>query len=421
MASSGSNTRIQQLAETISASVAKIQAGLAAKNLPSPSFDENAPPSLPLELSDAQDAVLDATAELRDLLMEPMTLIHGHGGHNNSLCEEVIAHFGIAAMVPLGGKVSFADIAKQTPLTEQMVTRILRHAMTMRIFHEPEPGMVAHTKASKILTDAVINNWLRVGTEEMWPASAKVLDALIKYPGSQEPNETGFCIANNTTESIYAALGADPERAGRFGQAMMVYGSKPEHSPAFIIDYYDWASLGSAKVVHVGGGPGQIATALAARYANLNLVVQDQEFMMGPKEAGLPQEVKGRVSFQPHDFFAPQTETADVYYYRWTLRNWADKHAINALRALLPGLKPGGRVIIQDQIMPEPGTVPLWKEKNARSGDLSLAASFNSRDRTVSDWRALLQEADPGFIVKNVTEPKGSALGIIEAIWEGKA
>lgn len=77
-------------------------------------------------------------------------------------------------MVPPGGKVSFVDIAKQTPLTEQMVGRILRHAMTMCIFHEPEPGMVAHTKASKILADPVINNWLRVGTEEMWPASAKV-------------------------------------------------------------------------------------------------------------------------------------------------------------------------------------------------------------------------------------------------------
>lgn len=98
-------------------------------------------------------------------------------------------------------------------------------------------------------------------------------------------------MANNTTESIYAVLGADPERAGRFGHAMMVYGSKPEHSPAFITDHYDWASLGQAKVVHVGGGPGHIATALATRHANLSLVVQDQEFMMGLKEAGLPELV----------------------------------------------------------------------------------------------------------------------------------
>lgn len=88
--------------------------------------------------------------------------------------------------------------------------------------------------------------------------------------------------------------------------------------------------------------------------------------------------------------------------------------------------------------MPEAGAAPLWKEKNARfvydtqkgltvsnvrpnrSGDLSLAASFNSRDWTAADWKALLKEADPGFVEKSVVEPEGSALGIILVVWEGK-
>jgi hypothetical protein len=77
-------------------------------------------------------------------------------------------------MVPPGGLVSYADIAKQTPLTEQMVTRILRQAMTLRIFCEPEKGMVGHTKASKILIDPVTNDWLGAGSEELWPAATKV-------------------------------------------------------------------------------------------------------------------------------------------------------------------------------------------------------------------------------------------------------
>lgn len=80
--------------------------------------------------------------------------------------------------------MSFGDIAKQTPLTEQMVTRLLRHAMTMRIFRESRPGYVAHTKASKILTDPILREWLRVGTKEMWPAATKgkkILSAL--FPG----------------------------------------------------------------------------------------------------------------------------------------------------------------------------------------------------------------------------------------------
>lgn len=148
------------------------------------------------------------------------------------------------------------------------------------------------------------------------------------------------------------------------------------------------------------------------------------------------------MTFEPHDFFAPQTTSADVFYFRWTLRNWADKYSILALKAQLPALKPGNRLIIQDNILPEPGTGPAWREKAARlviqcinhlseptityfscnrSGDLSLAASFNSRDRTVADWKKLVQEADPNFVFKNFTFPKGSALGILEFVWEGKA
>lgn len=184
---------ILQLSEQIAASAAKLNQVLTAKGLQAPSFHEDNTFSVPAEASDARDAILDAAAELQDLLLDPMTLIHSHGAvcassrkknkerptnqmkyqHNNSLCQQVISHFGIAAMVPSGGRISFADIAKQTPLTEQMVGRILRHAMTMRIFYEPEPGMVGHTKASKILVDPITNDWLRVGTEEMWSASTK--------------------------------------------------------------------------------------------------------------------------------------------------------------------------------------------------------------------------------------------------------
>lgn len=77
-------------------------------------------------------------------------------------------------------------------------------------------------------------------------------------------------------------------------------------------------------------------------------------------------EVKGRVTFEPHDFFALQTIEVDVVYIRWTLRNWADKYVILALRAQIPKLKRGSAIILQDIILPEPGKSALWKEKNAR-------------------------------------------------------
>lgn len=67
--------RLIQLATTIKDSVLKIQEILDTLGVLSPSFDENAPP-LPVQIGEAQDIVLGATAELHDLLTEPTNMIH---------------------------------------------------------------------------------------------------------------------------------------------------------------------------------------------------------------------------------------------------------------------------------------------------------------------------------------------------------
>jgi hypothetical protein len=87
---------------------------------------------------------------------------------------QAISRFNIANLVPVGGQISFDEIAKQTGLGPTMTRRMLRHAMTMRLFREPEHDMVAHTKVSRALQDIDISNWLRGGCEEMWPTALRV-------------------------------------------------------------------------------------------------------------------------------------------------------------------------------------------------------------------------------------------------------
>lgn len=80
MATKASVPRIVQLASTISDSVAKIQDILSTQGIPSPSFDEDAPVSFPIAASDARDAVLDAAAEIYDVLLEPLNLLYKQSG-----------------------------------------------------------------------------------------------------------------------------------------------------------------------------------------------------------------------------------------------------------------------------------------------------------------------------------------------------
>ena len=42
------------------------------------------------------------------------------------------------------------------------------------------------------------------------------------------------------------------------------------------------------------------------------------------------------------------------------------------LQKLIPALKPGARIVINDSLVPEPGTLPLLAEKEARYRRLIL-------------------------------------------------
>lgn len=75
MASTNTTPRIVELAAQISTSVAQLQERLLAQGAPTPSFAEDSPEHFPAEVSNLKDAVLDATAELHELLLDPMMLL----------------------------------------------------------------------------------------------------------------------------------------------------------------------------------------------------------------------------------------------------------------------------------------------------------------------------------------------------------
>lgn len=75
MASPNNLPRMVELAAQISSSVSELQYRLTAQGAPSPSWAEDSPGSLPDDLFSLRDAVLDASAELHELLLEPLMLI----------------------------------------------------------------------------------------------------------------------------------------------------------------------------------------------------------------------------------------------------------------------------------------------------------------------------------------------------------
>ena len=86
-----------------------------------------------------------------------------------------ICRFELATKIPPStGYATFEEISQGSGLSEAMTRRLLRHAISHRIFHEPEKGIVTHSGASKYLAENPnMRQWIAMVSEEMWPAATK--------------------------------------------------------------------------------------------------------------------------------------------------------------------------------------------------------------------------------------------------------
>lgn len=418
-------SRIVELSQRIAANTAKLDSYLASHGLATPSFDENGPldtlvPKDELEVESARVAIIDDTLELRRLALGPREYLMSYT-HDELISQQAITRFGLAHSFPVGGETSFGEMAAASGLQETNVRQVVRHAVLKGIFAEPRPGVVAHNAVSRLLAeDQVIHDWVGASTDDLWQAAAQTCNALAKYPGSQEPNETGFALANQTDKSIYEEFSKHPERARRFGNAMRSFTEGTGFELDHIVNNFSWGDLGKGVVVDVGGSQGFASFAIGRKFPSLSFVVQDLEPVVAAARQDLPADLAGRVDFMAHDFFSEQpVQGADVYFFRWILHNWSDKYCVKILKALIPALKPGARIVINDNVLPKPGVLSRWQEERLRSMDLTMTEIQNSHEREVDDWAKLFASADPGFEFQGAKLPEGANLWMMVVEWKG--
>jgi hypothetical protein len=256
---------------------------------------------------------------------------------------------------------------------------------------------------------------------------------MLKYPASQEPTQTGFTVAFGTenTEPMFTTFSRDPPRAKRFGGAMVSLTGGEGYEPSYFVDNYDWATLDAAggTVVDVGGSHGFMCVALAERFPNLRFVVQDLDKMIA-SHPQLEGDLAARIAFQGHDFYTPQpVKGADVYFYRWILHNQSTAYCVRMLRALIPAMKKGARVLVNDHCLKEPGLETAWDERIMRTMDLVMLTLINAQERSEEEFKGVFAEAGKGWGVDGqgsgfrfvgVTRPEGCRMSIVEAVWEGE-
>ncbi|CZT16505.1 related to sterigmatocystin 8-O-methyltransferase precursor [Ramularia collo-cygni] len=416
------SSELVELSNAISKHSAIIDSYNLKHGIPSATFepaDTGAEVDYPKDIAHSKDTVLDATAKLNDLLTGPRGLVSNAGFPSliKFATLRFIYRFRLVEKVPQGGEISYAELAAQTGLRAATLRQLLRAAMTYHMFAEKREGYVSHSSVTQLLlTDTVLHDCAGFTTEDMIPGFLGVVDALLEHPAADDPSKSGYMVAHGVSEpSFYLHLAKDPEKIRRFTHCMSQAIAGPPWSMDHLTDNFPWADYGSGTVVDVGGSTGQAAFAIAKKFPNLKLIVQD----MGDANSAHENADGANVSHMVHDFFSEQSVTnADVYLFRSVLHNWPDAQAIDILRAQRAALKDGARILIMDELMPAMGEMTLTQERTQRLMDLAQLALGNSKIRDEQGWRELCKAADHRFVVENVIRPVNSHLALIEVSWQ---
>lgn len=281
----------------------------------------------------------------------------------------VLYRFKVAEHVPTESGISYVELSERCGLIESDLRRILRAAMSMRVFEENPAGVVRHTAISTALATPLCHDAIGFSTEEYAPAVTKFPEALQRFPGSVKAGESALALTNGSSgdTDIFSVVSHHPDRYQRFTNAMSWVTTVPETSAHHFVNNVPWAHMQNSTtrgcpqvIVDIGGSRGDLCAALLRRYPDIKrAVVEDlPEVTRADTEALISSELAGRIEYQEYDFFTEQVvKDADVYIFRTVLHDWPDDYAIRILKNQIPAMKKGARILINDICMDVSQTV----------------------------------------------------------------
>ncbi|KAI0870016.1 O-methyltransferase-domain-containing protein [Hypoxylon argillaceum] len=335
-----------------------------------------------------------------------------------------MSQFKIFELVPLEGRISYPDLANKAGVSELRLKSLARMAMTNHLFAEPTPGFIEHSATSAALvTNAKFSDQRVWMTSVIAPVIANMVTAHERWPMSTAPNNTAFSAAFNTNLAMYEYIAKQPDIYKLFGRVMDAVASSPKSDLKHLASGFDWAGLGKATVVDIGGNIGHSCVVVAKTSSDLNFIVQDiphvvEEGTKVIKESVEP-SIASRIKFQEYDFFERQpVEGAEVYLFRQIFHNWDFANSVRILKNTVASMGKNSHVLIMDFVIPDSGSVPSVAERVLRSRDVGMMQLFNSLERDLEEWKAVFEAADSRLRINAINTPVGSFMSVIDVVLE---
>jgi len=306
----------------------------------------------------------------------------------------VAAELGVADLLADGPKHP-EELGKAAGVKADMLYRVLRALASIGIFAEDSEGRFVLTPLAETLCgDSGQRAYARLHGQELYRTWGRLLDAV-------RSGNSGFTQAFGMP--AFEHFSKHPERGAVFDKAMTGHHG-PEADP--MLDAYDFS--GFEELVDVGGGNGSLLTAILRRHPRLRGVLFDLPRVV--ERAGPAIESAGfteRCRIVGGDFLQSVPAGADAYLLRHVVHDWSDEDSAVMLRNCLNAMKPDGKVLVVEIVVPA-GNDPSF----AKWMDLMMV-TYGGKERSEKQYRQLFATA--GLQLTRIV-PTKAGISVIEGV-----
>jgi len=203
---------------------------------------------------------------------------------------------------------------------------------------------------------------------------------------------------------IFDWLAMHPEEASLFSETMVSFHGA---EPAAVAAAYDFS--GMATIVDVGGATGNLLAAILAKHSGCRGILYDLPHVV--RDAPKLIQARGladRVTIEAGSFFERIPHGGDAYLLSHIIHDWTEEQCLTILGHCRRALKPTGRVMIIEMVLPA-GNVP----HPGKMLDMMMLVGPGGHERTEPEYRDLLNKA--GLRLARVI-PTDSAVSVVEAV-----
>jgi hypothetical protein len=308
-----------------------------------------------------------------------------------------VARLGLADHLGSGARTS-DELASEAKASPDGVYRLLRGGVVLGLFEEKPPRTFTLTPLGACLRRS------EPGSMADWAITQA--DRLHWLPWGQlhEAVRTGKSVIRQVLGAEgWEYLSQHPDEAAYFARAMTNLSVVVASDVTRVHDFSRYA-----RVADVGGSEGALLAAVLRAFPHCQGILFDLPHVIeGARERLKAEGVDDRTQVVGGSFFEPVVPEADAYLLKYILHDWDDASCTRLLTQIHRAAPTGARLLVVEGVLPEDGRASITTLM-----DLNMLVLAGSRERTASEYKALLASAS--WELERIT-PAGPLVSVIEA------